>query len=437
MFFVDWLRIVRHWAGKTTRKSRRNRRQRHERHQSTSHLLLERLEDRFAPATGVHDVTTGLSYATIQAAVNVAGTGDTINVDAGSYNEDVNVNKSITLHGAGYASTTVSGPIGGSGSTFTVSANNVEISGFTITRDGNNMADWNNANLNTAGISVISGWTGMLVHDNLITQMRTGIDVNNSSGETIRNNVITDNRTGLIFRNVTNNLTVVENEITNNWTDGVLFLDQSGGTNSPLQTALNCTFSNNNISGNWYGGIVDRQTGGVLPAPGTTNLKNFSGNWFGTAAPVITTANSAEPLYPDQIPVEFGGSAVNLGGAPDIAGPASANFDITPYLGSGTDTNVQTTLGRGTFGFQGDFSQLTVTSQLAQTGATSRIQEAIGLVTSGGTVSVAAGTYLESNISVSESMTIQARVVPVSSSHLPSPTSMTTARSAARLTTPL
>src|SRR5581483_4171217 len=123
----------------------------------------------------------------------------------------------------------------------------------------------------------------------------------------------------------------------------------------PVQTAANCTFSNNDISGNWYGQIVDRQTGGSLPAPGA-NVKNFSRNWFGTTTPVITTANSAEPGYSSQIPGEFGGSAVAPGGQPDIAGPASANFDITPYLNSGTDTNVETTPGRGTYGFQGNLA---------------------------------------------------------------------------------
>jgi hypothetical protein len=54
------------------------------------------------------------------------------------------------------------------------------------------------------------------------------------------------------------------------------------------------------------------------------------------------------------IPVAYGGSATPPGGQPDVAGPASANFRIEPILLSGTDTNVETTPGFGTFGFQGD-----------------------------------------------------------------------------------
>ena len=118
--------------------------------------------------------------------------------------------------------------------TIHVTANNVTIAGFTITRLGNNVADWNNPALNTAGIAVQGqAITNMLVRDNVITGNRTGIDVNNSNGHTIRNNVINDNRTGLIFRNQTDNMTVEENFISNNWTVGIVFLDGSGGTNVP------------------------------------------------------------------------------------------------------------------------------------------------------------------------------------------------------------
>jgi hypothetical protein len=299
---------------------------------------------------------------TIQAAVAAANAGDTIEVAAGTYDEDVNIDKAgLSVVGAGAASTNVRGPIGGPGTTMQVSASNVTISGFTITRLGNNTTDWNNAGLNSAGIAIQGqAITGAQIHDNVITGNRTGIDINNSNGHTIRNNVIDFNRTGLIFRNRTDQITFVENFVTNNWTVGILFLDASSGTNSPVQTALHSGFNNNNLSGNWYGQIADRQTGGSLPAPGTTNLKNFRGDWFGTTAPVITTANSTEPGYAAQIPVAYGGTATPPGGQPDIAGPASANFQIYPILLSGTDTDVETTPGRGTFGFQGVSNSIVV-----------------------------------------------------------------------------
>lgn len=348
------------------------------------------------------------NYQSINAGIAGVLTGGMVSVASGGYNEDVAVNKSVTVSGAGFASTIVTGPIGGaSASTFAVTANNVEIRGFTITRAGNNVAQWNDPNLNTAGVSVQgTSITGMLLHDNRIAGMRTAIDINNSNGHTIRNNVITDNRTGLIFRNQTDNLTVVENEITNNWTVGVLFIEASGGTNVPVQTAANCSFFNNNISGNWYGQIVDRQSGGSVPAPGT-NLKNFSGNWYGTNAPVVTTANSTEPGYAALIPVAYGGSSVPPGGQPEILGPASANFDYSPFLNSGADTNIQTTPGRGTYGFQGSFVALNVspTSPQAAVPAISSIQEAINLITAGGTLSIPTGVY-PGDVNVNKALTL-------------------------------
>ncbi|MBS1793306.1 MAG: right-handed parallel beta-helix repeat-containing protein [Acidobacteria bacterium] len=347
------------------------------------------------------------NYQSINAGIAGALAGGTVQVAAGGYNEDVTVTKSVIVSGAGASSTTVTGPIGGSGSTIAVAANNVEIRGFKITRAGNNVTDWNNPGLKVIGVSVQgTGITGMNLHDNLITGNRNGVDINNSNGHTIRNNVITDNRTGLIFRNQTDNLTFVENEVTNNWTVGVLFLDASGGSNSPVQTAANGTFFNNNISGNWYGQIVDRQTGGSLPAPGT-NLKNFGGNWLGTSAPVVTTANSAEPGYAAQIPVAFGGTATPPGGQPDIAGPASANIDFSPFLGIGTDTNVQTTPLRGTYGFQGAFNNLNVSAASPQAnGSLSNIQEGINLVTAGGTLNILNGTYA-GNVDVNKVLTLK------------------------------
>jgi hypothetical protein len=295
------------------------------------------------------------SFDTIQGGINGVAVGGTVIINAGTYNEDVNANKNgISLLGAGAGSVNVIGPIGGPGTTLQITASNVTVAGMTITRAGNNTTDWNNPGLNTAGIAIQgTSITGALIRDNVLTGNRTGIDINNSNGHTVRNNVIDFNRTGMIFRNQTDQMTVIENFITNNWTVGVLFLDASGGSNVPVQQATGGAFSNNNLSGNWYGQIVDRQSGGSLPAPGTTNLKYFQGDWFGTTTPVVTTANSAEPGYAAQIPVLYGGSATPPGGQPDIAGPASANFQYQQFLNSGTDTNVETTPGRGTNGFQG------------------------------------------------------------------------------------
>jgi len=73
-----------------------------------------------------------------------------------------------------------------------------------------------------------------------------------------------------------------------------------------------------------------------------------------------------------------------------IADQTSGAVDFSPFLTDGTNG-----ASDGATGFQGDFSGLMVTTLGDQAGATGRIQEAVGLVSSGGDVQVAAGTYSE------------------------------------------
>ena len=276
--------------------------------------------------------------STIQGGIALASDGDTITVGPGSYSEDVAVNKTITLQGSGSGAggSVIKGVVGGSGTTVQIGAPAVIVDGFQITRFGNSVSDWNE-DLNTIGVAVQGQGNTVELKNSKLFGNRTAIDINNSNGNSIHDNVIDDNRTGVFFRNQTDNTLLNRNEITNNWTVGVLFIDASGGTNTPVQSAANSSFTDNKITGNWYGGIVDRQSGGSVATPGT-NLKNFEDNWFGKTALSFVATNTSEPGYAGQIPTEFGGTATNPGGAPDVAGPASANFDVTPFLWTGTDT---------------------------------------------------------------------------------------------------
>lgn len=280
----------------------------------------------------------GAAKKTIQAAVNQVSSAGTVNVAAGTYNEDVTVSTAnVQILGAGIDISTIVGPIGGGGSTIQVAAGGVVVDGFTITRAGDNVVDWNGA-LNTAGVAVQSQGNTVELRNSKITGMRTGIDINNSNGNSVHNNIIDNNRTGMIFRNQTDSTSVVNNFITNNWTIGVLFLDGSGGTNIPVQSAATSTFSNNNISGNWYGQVEDRQSGGSIPAA-PANPKNFALNWWGTTLLSVSTVQGGEPGYSAQIPVIFGGTATAPGGQPEIKGTSSANIDYVQFRCSGVDTS--------------------------------------------------------------------------------------------------
>ncbi len=99
----------------------------------------------------VHDVTQDTYFSTIQAAVDAAANGDVIDVAAGTYVENVVVDKSVTIAGAGVGNTivlpAVSNPnpctgsslCGGAASNvFLVQADNVVIHDLTV--DGDNPA---------------------------------------------------------------------------------------------------------------------------------------------------------------------------------------------------------------------------------------------------------------------------------------------------------
>lgn len=329
--------------------------------------------------------TPGDPLRNIQTGVNAVDAGGTVHVAAGTYLEDVIVNKSADIIGADATTTIVEGPIGGSGgAAFDVVAADVLIEGFTITRAGNNTTDWTNPALNTWGVLVQAD--DVEITGNIITGNRTGVDFRGAvhTGVTVHNNEIIANRTGVIFFNGAPDLMFTENSVTGNHTVGVLFIPD------PAAAFDNAVFTNNDFSGNWYGGVVNRYD----PGAGANFPLDFGGNYFGPGELTITTADSSEPGYSTMIPIAYGGTATAPAAPhPYLAGVGSVNVDVTPYLDTPTDTDVGT--GLDTFGFQGDFSSLTVSDNSFQIGAIERIQEGVNRVTPGGTVHLEPGIYIE------------------------------------------
>ncbi len=79
---------------------------------------------------------TGGCLASIQAAVNASASGDTVTVAAGTYDEAVTINQSLTLTGAGPGATILDHNLQLDGcACITVNSGTVSISGFMITRN--------------------------------------------------------------------------------------------------------------------------------------------------------------------------------------------------------------------------------------------------------------------------------------------------------------
>jgi parallel beta-helix repeat (two copies)/parallel beta-helix repeat (two copies) len=141
-------------------------------------------------------------YTTIQDAVNASSTGDIIQVSSGTYNENVNVSKAITLMGV---DTGAGLPVvNGSGNTaINITVPGVTVQGFTVT---------GSTNPDRAGIYVNPG-----ANDNTITDINAsgnyyGIYIEGANNNTITGNTANNNNVyGIVLNdNANNNLTGIQ-----------------------------------------------------------------------------------------------------------------------------------------------------------------------------------------------------------------------------------
>jgi uncharacterized repeat protein (TIGR01451 family) len=317
-------------------------------------------------------------FNTIQAAVNAAGANDIIQVYAGTYPEDVRINKSgLKVSGAGPEVTHIIGrKDSGAANTVEIAANNVLLEGFSITRDGNNPTDWA-TNVKSQGVIFNQGVSGAVLQNCRISGNRNGVYLNQAQNNTIRNNVITDNRTGIQLANDVSGTVISGNEITNNWTLGIV---TTIGDASHITTAIHV--NQNNISGNWYGQIQNRWNADPY-------VLDFSANFLGSAQITRVATKSSEPDYEVQIPTAYGGAATPPAAAPAvIGGVQSARVDYSPWLNRSTDAD-------SLDGFQGSLDDLSVDAASPSASGVSNIQEAIDLAWGDGKIDIYPGNYDE------------------------------------------
>ncbi|GGM78223.1 hypothetical protein GCM10010967_07370 [Dyadobacter beijingensis] len=157
----------------------------------------------------------------IQRGVDAAQSGWNVNVKAGTYAEDLIVNKAVKLYGANKgvnpnagsrpAETIVVPGTNNSNEGIIVSVDGaltgVEIDGFTI--DGDNAAltggvAMNGSDVNAAeGIAATGGVTNMLVKNNIVKNLNyAGVDIYNENGTATTGNVVSENRFMNLLPNV-------------------------------------------------------------------------------------------------------------------------------------------------------------------------------------------------------------------------------------------
>lgn len=145
------------------------------------------------------------NYTMITEAIDDANPGDTVFVYGGTYFENIVISKSISLVGEDKDTTTINGSY--QGDTISVTADYVNISGFTLTGGGRNPQD--------SGVRLDEATNCHITNSRILFNDQYGILLRNSDENTFDNITVSDNRFGIEVMDSWNN-TFRDNTITSN-----------------------------------------------------------------------------------------------------------------------------------------------------------------------------------------------------------------------------
>lgn len=163
------------------------------------------------------------TYLTINEALNDAIKNDIILIAAGTYEESLTINKTISLIGENKNITIISG--NKTGDVISIIADNVNISGFTIINSGSmSYGDID------AGIDVRSNYN-TISHCNILSNENYGIYLRtNTKNNEIKFNMINNNTYGIYLNYAKGNI-IKSNNISQNEEYGIYFGSQSNDNN--------------------------------------------------------------------------------------------------------------------------------------------------------------------------------------------------------------
>jgi cytoskeletal protein CcmA (bactofilin family) len=315
------------------------------------------------------------SLASIQAGINAVVAGGKVNVAAGTYaaSGEIDVNKSLTLAGAGVGSTIINSTSTGYG--MFVDADGVTLSGFTF----------NGPASGTYGIKVQPNPSGYSPSDRLLNftienvaingSKKTGLDLNGVTGATINHVTVsnTTNGNGIALTDSAN-VTITSTTTSNNAWGGLALYQHNSYYDQQLN---NITVDGTNTFNEANGIYLEDESDGVAdPGHGASvaNLDVGTLNIAGYSFVAVDKSNSADQYTffqkTEQNAIDFATNAALNGGHLTLA-----NTYVEGW--SGTSLNGNFYVGTGA-----NSSQLLIAT-------------AIGAASAGNTINVDAGTYAE------------------------------------------
>jgi len=307
-----------------------------------------------AQAATITVCSSGCDYTHIQSAINAAIPGDTIKVHSGTYYENVNINKQLTLRGVNTGGGKPVVDAGGSGSVITLSVDGITLVGFNATNSSKS-----DGSERFVGIKVNSNNNAIAY--NTVCSNQFGIFLDHAINNTITSNNACNNILGitLIYSSKSN---ILRNNVCNNTHGGILI-----GVSS-----INNIINGNNVNNN----SADFPFGNIIFGDGADNNLIFQNNFVNYLANNVGD-NADNQWDNDTIGNHFNNFDEPVEGCTDIDGdgicdsgyniPGGSNVDRYPLV-SWSDTEQPHNIGYGypTAAFPGQETELTMIVDLTK-----------------------------------------------------------------------